>query len=89
MRNWINIALPKGRLGEKAYDIFEAIGYGCPSIHEGGRKLIFENEENGVRYFWVKPSDVAGYVTGLCGTRRGGYRCSREGYSSGAVLGCV
>ena len=49
MRNWINIALPKGRLGEKAYDIFEAIGYGCPSIHEGGRKLIFENEENGVR----------------------------------------
>ena len=53
MRNWINIALPKGRLGEKAYDIFEAIGYGCPSIHEGGRKLIFENEENGVRYFKI------------------------------------
>ena len=46
LRNWINIALPKGRLGEKAYDIFEQIGYGCPSIHEGGRKLIFENEEN-------------------------------------------
>ena len=64
MRNWINIALPKGRLGEKAYDIFEAIGYGCPSIHEGGRKLIFENEENGVRYFWVKPSDVAAGVKG-------------------------
>ena len=62
MQNWINIALPKGRLGEKAYDIFESIGYGCPSIHEGGRKLIFENEENGVRYFWVKPSDVAVYV---------------------------
>ena len=62
MQNWINIALPKGRLGEKAYDIFEKIGYGCPSIHEGGRKLIFENEENGVRYFWVKPSDVAVYV---------------------------
>ena len=62
MRNWINIALPKGRLGEKAYDIFEKIGYGCPAIHEGGRKLIFENEENGVRYFWVKPSDVAVYV---------------------------
>lgn len=40
----------------------KAIGYGCPSIHEGGRKLIFENEENGVRYFWVKPSDVAVYV---------------------------
>lgn len=62
MQNKINIALPKGRLGEKVYDIFEKIGYGCPAIHEGGRKLIFENEENGVRYFWVKPSDVAVYV---------------------------
>ncbi|MBR4015310.1 MAG: ATP phosphoribosyltransferase [Anaerotignum sp.] len=62
LQNKINIALPKGRLGEKVYDIFEKIGYGCPAIHEGGRKLIFENEENGVRYFWVKPSDVAVYV---------------------------
>ncbi len=62
MDKWINIALPKGRLGEKAYQIFESIGYGCPSIKENNRKLIFENEENGVRYFWVKPSDVAIYV---------------------------
>jgi ATP phosphoribosyltransferase len=54
--------LPKGRLGEKVYDIFERSGKGCPSIHEKGRKLIFENPEAGVRYFWVKPSDVAIYV---------------------------
>lgn len=58
----INIALPKGRLGEKVYDIFERCGKGCPSIHEKGRRLIFENPEAGVRYFWVKPSDVAIYV---------------------------
>ena len=58
----LNIALPKGRLGEKVYDIFEKAGYGCPSIHENNRKLIFENPENGVRYFWVKPSDVSIYV---------------------------
>ena len=51
----IDIALPKGRLGEKAYGIFEKIGYGCPSIRENNRKLIFENENAGVRYFWVKP----------------------------------
>ncbi len=62
MQKMINIALPKGRLGEKAYGVFEEIGYGCPSIRETNRKLIFENEENGVRYFWVKPSDVAVYV---------------------------
>ena len=58
----INIALPKGRLGEKAYAMFEKAGFECPSIHEQSRKLIFENEEKGVRYFWVKPSDVVIYV---------------------------
>lgn len=58
----LNIALPKGRLGEKVYAMFEAAGFGCPSIHDGGRKLVFENEAAGVRYFWVKPSDVAIYV---------------------------
>ena len=58
----INIALPKGRLGEKAYGILDAAGYECPSIKEESRKLIFENEEKGVRYFWVKPSDVVIYV---------------------------
>lgn len=58
----INVALPKGRLGEKVYNMFEAAGYECPSIKEKNRKLIFENEEAGVRYFWVKPSDVAIYV---------------------------
>ena len=62
MDKLLNIALPKGRLGEKVYDIFEKAGYGCPSIHENNRKLIFENEKTGVRYFWVKPSDVAIYV---------------------------
>ena len=58
----LNVALPKGRLGEKVYDIFEKAGFECPSIKEPNRKLIFENEEKGVRYFWVKPSDVAIYV---------------------------
>ena len=58
----LNIALPKGRLGEKVYAMFEAAGLECPSIRENNRKLIFENEEKQVRYFWVKPSDVAIYV---------------------------
>ncbi len=58
----LNIALPKGRLGEKVYGMFEAAGFECPSIKETNRKLIFENPEKGVRYFWVKPSDVAIYV---------------------------
>ncbi len=69
----INVALPKGRLGEKIYEVFAQAGYECPAIKENSRKLIFENEEKGVRYFWVKPSDVSIYVErgaadiGVCG----------------------
>ena len=62
MKTMLNVALPKGRLGEKVYAMFERAGFECPSIKEQNRKLIFENPEAGVRYFWVKPSDVAIYV---------------------------
>ena len=58
----LNVALPKGRLGERVYAMFEKAGFECPSIKENNRKLIFENPTAGVRYFWVKPSDVAIYV---------------------------
>jgi len=62
LKTMLNVALPKGRLGEKVYAMFEKAGFECPAIKENNRKLIFENEEVGVRYFWVKPSDVAIYV---------------------------
>ena len=62
MKQMLNVALPKGRLGEKVYELFEKAGFECPSIKENNRKLIFENPEKNVRYFWVKPSDVAIYV---------------------------
>lgn len=62
MKEMLNIALPKGRLGEQVYDMFERSGFECPSVKQPGRKLIFENTALGVRYFWVKPSDVAIYV---------------------------
>ena len=58
----LNVALPKGRLGEKVYSMFARAGFECPALLENSRKLIFENETAGVRYFWVKPSDVAIYV---------------------------
>ena len=73
MDNFLNVALPKGRLGERVYSMFEKAGFECPAIKEEGRKLIFENAAAGVRYFWVKPSDVAIYVErgaadiGVCG----------------------
>lgn len=62
MKSMINVALPKGRLGERVYELLEKSGYECDSIKENSRKLTFENTEKGVRYFWVKPSDVAIYV---------------------------
>lgn len=58
----LNIALPKGRLGDQVYELLAPIGYDCKSIYEENRKLVFENKENGVRYLLVKPSDVAIYV---------------------------
>ena len=62
MDRLINVALPKGRLGKKVYDMFEQAGYDCPAIREDNRKLIFENKKKGIRLFWVKPSDVTIYV---------------------------
>lgn len=62
MKTMINIALPKGRLGEKVYGLMKQAGFACPSIEQPGRRLTFENPETGVRYFWVKPSDVSIYV---------------------------
>ncbi len=58
----LNIALPKGRLGDRVYTMLKAAGYACPAIEQQDRRLVFENEETGVRYFWVKPSDVTIYV---------------------------
>ena len=73
MNDYLNVALPKGRLGESVYSMFEKAGFECPEIKEEGRKLIFESADSKVRYFWVKPSDVAIYVErgaadiGVCG----------------------
>ena len=58
----LNIALPKGRLGNSVYDMLEKIGYACDGMRDKNRKLILENPERGVRYMLVKPSDVAIYV---------------------------
>lgn len=59
---WLNIALPKGRLGDKAYNLLSGAGYGAAEDYNATRKLVVENQNAGVRYFLVKPSDVAIYV---------------------------
>lgn len=58
----LSVALPKGRLGDKIYNLLASVGYGCPENYTESRKLVVENREAGIRYFLVKPSDVAIYV---------------------------
>ena len=58
----LNIALPKGRLGEKVYKLFLNAGYEFPGILDNNRKLVFINENLNMRMFWVKPFDVPVYV---------------------------
>ena len=58
----LNIALPKGRLGDQVYELLASVGYDCKSIYDENRKLVFENPQTGVRYLLVKLSDVAIYV---------------------------
>ena len=69
----LNVALPKGRLGNQVYDLLEKAGYDCPGIREEGRRLLFDSGDGSIRCFWVKPSDVSIYVergaadVGVCG----------------------
>jgi len=58
----LNIALPKGRLGNRVYEMLAGIGYDCKDFYEENRKLVFENPEKKIRFLLVKPSDVAIYV---------------------------
>ena len=51
----LNIALPKGRLGDQVYELLASVGYDCKSIYDENRKLVFENPQTGVRYLLVKP----------------------------------
>ena len=58
----LNIALPKGRMGDKVLKLFSQIGFGELALGEDSRKLVVESPDGRVRYLLVKPSDVASYV---------------------------
>lgn len=58
----LTVALPKGRLGNSVYKSLEKAGYVCEDLLGDSRKLVFTNEEAGVTYMLVKPTDVPVYV---------------------------
>ena len=79
MKEFLNVALPKGRLGERVYAMFAQAGFPCEELLDPKRKLIFENPEAGVRYFWVKPVGCPC----LCGAGRGRCGGGGKGHSAG------
>lgn len=58
----LNIALPKGRLGDKVYRLFKSVGYDCAAMDSDDRRLVLTDERGEISYLLVKPSDVAIYV---------------------------
>ncbi|MBR4807261.1 MAG: ATP phosphoribosyltransferase [Lachnospiraceae bacterium] len=60
---YLTIALTKGRLAGKTLDLFDKIGMHFDEVRDKEtRKLIFVNEELGVRVFLAKGPDVPTYV---------------------------
>ncbi len=60
---YITVALGKGRLAQKAMELFEKIGIFVPEMKDkDSRKLIFVNEEKKMRFFLAKGPDVPTYV---------------------------
>ncbi|MCI9147962.1 MAG: ATP phosphoribosyltransferase [Hungatella sp.] len=70
----LTIALTKGRLAYRTLELLEKVGITCEEMKDKhSRKLIFVNEELGVRFFLAKANDVPTYVEygaadiGICG----------------------
>ena len=73
-QRYLTFALGKGRLARQALAAFEKTGITCQEMKDKDtRKLIFVNEELGVRFFLAKANDVPTYVEygaadiGICG----------------------
>lgn len=71
---YLTIALTKGRLAYRTLELLEQVGITCEEMKDkSSRKLIFVNEELGVRFFLAKANDVPTYVEygaadiGICG----------------------
>ena len=59
----LTVALAKGRLAQKAMEMFGAVGIHCEEMaNKDSRKLIFENPELGMRFFLAKATDDPTYV---------------------------
>lgn len=60
--DYVNIALGKGRLADKTFELLKEIDIKFEDYHSKSRKLIFVNDEKKIRVIFVKASDVPIYV---------------------------
>ncbi|MBQ8999426.1 MAG: ATP phosphoribosyltransferase [Clostridium sp.] len=58
----ISIALTKGRIEKDAVKIFEKAGFGIDELKSKGRKLVFNDSKEEIKYFLVKANDAVTYV---------------------------
>ena len=58
----ISIALTKGRIEKDAMKIFEEAGFGVDELKDKGRKLVFKDTKENIKYFLVKANDAVTYV---------------------------
>ncbi|MBR4642939.1 MAG: ATP phosphoribosyltransferase [Selenomonadaceae bacterium] len=61
-KNFITIALPKGKLFGLSTELLKEIGWTAEGLHEKSRKLIITNEAARLKFIITKTADVPTYV---------------------------
>lgn len=62
MKDFLTIAMPKGRIFEDAVQLLKKAGFQLPPEFDDSRKLILEVPEEKFRFILAKPMDVPTYV---------------------------
>ena len=61
-KDYITVALPKGKLFGLSTELFKKVGWTAEGLHEKSRKLIITNEDERLKFIITKTADVPTYV---------------------------
>ena len=62
MQQELTIALPKGKLFDKAATLLQKVGFEAEGLSESSRKLVISNDELAIRFIITKTVDLPTYV---------------------------
>lgn len=62
MENTLTIAMPKGKLFQPAVELLSKCGLNTEGLSDKARTLLFEDNENKVRFIICRPTDIPVYV---------------------------